>query len=90
MSGVFDVQRDHPALLNECLRILQPGGQIIFSTNNRKFRLFDHHIDTTDIRDITRQTTGFDFEGRLERQCYQLGKTQAQTKSIWGKPKPRT
>jgi 23S rRNA (cytosine1962-C5)-methyltransferase len=88
MRGVFDVQRDHPVLLNECLRILQPGGQIIFSTNNRKFRLFDHHINTTEIRDITRQTTGFDFEGRLERQCYRLGKTPVETKSVWGKPKP--
>jgi 23S rRNA (cytosine1962-C5)-methyltransferase len=89
MTGVFDVQRDHPALLNECLRILQPGGEIVFSTNNRKFRLFDHHIDTTEIRDITRQTTGFDFAGRLERQCYRLGKSRVEAKSVWGKPKPR-
>jgi 23S rRNA (cytosine1962-C5)-methyltransferase len=87
MSGVFDVQRDHPALLNQCLRILQPGGQIIFSTNNRKFRLFDHHINTTAIQDITRQTTGFDFEGALERQCYRLGKTEATAQSVWGKPR---
>jgi len=72
MSGVFDVQRDHPALLNQCLRILKPDGKIIFSTNNRKFRLFDHHINTNAIQDITRSTTGFDFEGKLDRQCYLL------------------
>jgi 23S rRNA (cytosine1962-C5)-methyltransferase len=75
MQGVFDVQRDHPALLNECLRILRPGGKIYFSTNNRKFRLFDLHLQTTDIKDITRATTGFDFEGKLDRQCFLLGKT---------------
>jgi 23S rRNA (cytosine1962-C5)-methyltransferase len=90
MSGVFDVQRDHPALLNQCLRVLRPGGQLFFSTNNRKFRLFDHHINTTEIQDITRQTTGFDFEGALERQCYKLGKTRVETTSVWGKPKLQT
>lgn len=72
MQGVFDVQRDHPALINQCLRLLKPGGTLYFSTNNRKFRLYDHHINTTDIRDITRQTTGFDFEGKLDRLCYLL------------------
>lgn len=84
MQGVFDVQRDHPALLNECLRVLRPGGTIYFSTNNRKFRLYDHHIDTQDIKDITRQTTDFDFEGKLDRQCYLLTRTAAATKpSPW-------
>ena len=85
MHGVFDVQRDHPALLNECLRVLRPGGQIYFSTNNRKFRLYDHHIDTTDFTDITRQTTDFDFEGKLDRQCYLLKRsaTTAKSSSPW-------
>ncbi len=72
MQGVFDVQRDHPALLNACLRALKPGGALYFSTNNRKFRLYDLHIDTQDIKDLTRQTTGFDFEGKLDRQCFLL------------------
>ena len=72
MKGVFDVQRDHPALINQCLRLLKPGGKLYFSTNNRKFRLYDHHIDTRNFTDLTRQTTGFDFEGKLDRQCFLL------------------
>lgn len=72
MPGVFDVQRDHPALINQCLRVLRPEGRLYFSTNNRRFRLYDEHIDTTRIKDITRQTTGFDFEGKLQRLCYEL------------------
>lgn len=72
MTGTFDVQRDHPALLNQCLRLLSPDGLLIFSTNNRRFRLYDEHINTKKIRDITRQTTGFDFEGKLNRMCYEL------------------
>jgi 23S rRNA (cytosine1962-C5)-methyltransferase len=72
MQGVFDVQRDHPALINACLRLLAPGGILWFSTNQRRFRLFDEHVETDLIKDITRQTTGFDFEGKLERRCYEI------------------
>jgi 23S rRNA (cytosine1962-C5)-methyltransferase len=72
MPGVFDVQRDHPALVNQCLRILRKDGVLYFSTNNRRFRLYDEHLDTDCVRDITRQTTGFDFEGKLQRLCFEL------------------
>jgi 23S rRNA (cytosine1962-C5)-methyltransferase len=72
MRGVFDVQRDHPALLNQCLRLLRHDGVLLFSTNNRKFRLYDEHLATDRIRDVTKLTTGFDFEGKLDRLCYEL------------------
>jgi 23S rRNA (cytosine1962-C5)-methyltransferase len=84
MRGVFDVQRDHPAIINQCLRLLKPDGLLFFSTNNRKFKLYDDHIDTSRIVDITRQTTGFDFEGKLERRCFELRPDQAaQVDSPW-------
>jgi 23S rRNA (cytosine1962-C5)-methyltransferase len=85
MRNVFDVQHDHPALLNECLRILKPQGKLYFSTNNRKFKLYDQHIRTQDIRDITQQTTGFDFEGKLQRRCFLL---QKEATSPASQPKP--
>jgi 23S rRNA (cytosine1962-C5)-methyltransferase len=72
MRGVFDVQRDHPALINQCLRLLRDDGVLIFSTNNRRFKLYDEHLETDRIRDLTKQTTGFDFEGKLERRCYEF------------------
>ena len=70
--GVFDVQRDHPTIINQCLRLLKKEGVLYFSTNNRRFRLYDEHINTTRIKDITKQTTGFDFVGKLNRLCYEL------------------
>jgi len=72
MPGVFDIQRDHPALINQCLRLLRADGVLYFSTNNRRFKLYDEHIETDRIKDVTRQTTGFDFEGKLQRLCYEL------------------
>lgn len=39
MDDFLDIQKDHVFLINECLRILSSGGEIIFSTNYRKFEL---------------------------------------------------
>jgi len=81
MRGVFDVQRDHPALLNQCLRLLRADGVLLFSTNQRRFRLYDEHLDTGRIRNVTKQTTGFDFEGKLDRVCYELRRAESASNS---------
>ena len=74
MEDILDIQRDHVKLINDCLRILNPGGKIYFSTNYRKFALDDKSITSSVIKDITRQTTPFDFEGRITRVCYLINK----------------
>ena len=74
MEDFLDIQRDHVNLINECLRILKAGGLLYFSTNYRKFILEQEKINSASIKDITRQTTPFDFEGRLNRLCYKIEK----------------
>jgi len=74
MEDILDIQRDHVALINDCLRLLSPGGKIYFSTNYRKFVLDDKAITSSAIKDITRQTTPFDFQGRINRACYVIEK----------------
>ena len=74
MEGILDIQRDHAELINLCLAWLKDGGLLYFSTNARKFILDNERINTTHIKDITRATTPFDFEGRLFRFCFQLVK----------------
>jgi 23S rRNA (cytosine1962-C5)-methyltransferase len=74
MEDILDIQRDHVKLLNDCLRILKPGGKIYFSTNYTKFVLDKNAICTASIKDMTRQTTPFDFEGKINRVCYLLKK----------------
>jgi len=74
MEGILDIQRDHTELINLCLAGLKEGGILYFSTNARKFLLDSGHINTTQVKDITRATTPFDFEGRLFRYCFQLVK----------------
>ena len=74
MESTLDIQRDHAKLVNECLRVLQKGGQLYFSTNARRFQLDKASIRTEKIKDITRATTPFDFEGKLFRWCYLIEK----------------
>ncbi len=74
MDDFLDIQQDHVMLINECLRILRPGGILIFSTNLRTFKLDSAAIRTTAVRDITKATTPFDFTGRLWRWCYRFDK----------------
>lgn len=72
MEDILDIQRDHVVLINQCMASLKPGGELYFSTNARKFSLERQKIDASFIKDITRMTTPFDFDGKLFRWCYYL------------------
>ncbi|MFT4205047.1 MAG: class I SAM-dependent methyltransferase [Chitinophagaceae bacterium] len=72
MKDILDVQRDHVALINDCLHCLSPDGTLYFSTNYRKFELDTSKIKASEIKDITKSTTPFDFEGKLFRWCYRI------------------
>lgn len=74
MEDILDIQRDHAELINDCLKGLKPGGLLYFSTNFRKFELEKDKINAAAIKDITKATMPFDFEGRLWRWCYLISK----------------
>jgi 23S rRNA (cytosine1962-C5)-methyltransferase len=74
MEDILDIQRDHVNLINDCLRVLKSGGKIYFSTNYKRFVLNIVSIQSSLIKDITKQTTPFDFEGRINRICYLIEK----------------
>jgi 23S rRNA (cytosine1962-C5)-methyltransferase len=74
MKDILDIQRDHVRLINDCLRVLKSGGKIYFSTNYKKFVLEPASIQSSLIKNITKQTTPFDFEGRINRVCYLIEK----------------
>ena len=74
MNDFFDVQRDHVKLINQTLQLIKPGGILIFSNNYRKFQLEEKALKSSQVKDITRQTTPFDFEGRMQRQCFLIKK----------------
>lgn len=75
MDDFMDIQRDHVQLINDCINILSPNGILYFSTNFTKFILNTENLNTTQIKDITKATTPFDFEGKLRRWCYKIVKS---------------
>jgi 23S rRNA (guanine2445-N2)-methyltransferase / 23S rRNA (guanine2069-N7)-methyltransferase len=62
LDDVFDVERDHPELIQLAARILAPGGVLYFSTNKRKFKLDPGAVEGLSCEDITPQTLDEDFK----------------------------
>ncbi|MDD2556779.1 MAG: bifunctional 23S rRNA (guanine(2069)-N(7))-methyltransferase RlmK/23S rRNA (guanine(2445)-N(2))-methyltransferase RlmL [Desulfuromonas sp.] len=63
MQDTFDVQRDHVGLIQQVSALLRVGGELIFSTNLRRFKfdvqaLMQHGLE---CEDITRSTIPPDF-----------------------------
>ena len=61
---VFDVQRDHVALIERCMNRLAPGGTLYFSNNYRGFKLDPAISARYHCEDISAATIGFDFARR--------------------------
>jgi 23S rRNA (cytosine1962-C5)-methyltransferase len=76
MDDILDVQRDHPMLIREALRILSPEGVLYFSTNFTKFMLDQSLQESCIVKDITKATTSFDFAGRANRFCFRIQKKE--------------
>jgi 23S rRNA (cytosine1962-C5)-methyltransferase len=72
MKDFFDVQKDHAAIINDALNALSNNGIIYFSTSYSKFILDEAQIKTSSIKNITKATTPFDFEGKLKRFCFKI------------------
>ncbi len=62
MDREFDVQRDHVDLIGATLKLLAPGGLLLFSTNFRKFKLDVEALTGLSVKDISRATIPRDFE----------------------------
>ncbi len=74
MKDFFDVQQHHASMITDCLRLLTPAGILVFSTNYTRFQLDRSAINASEIKDITKATTPFDFGGKLQRACFRIVK----------------
>ena len=73
MQGVLDVQRDHVRLVDDCMRLLAPGGVLLFSNNAQRFQLDAGLAERHIVADISAATIPFDFQRnpRIHR-CFEL------------------
>lgn len=61
-DDTLDVQRDHVELITLAAGLLEPAGTLLFSTNNRRFRLDADALTGLDVEEITAKTIPPDFE----------------------------
>lgn len=74
MDDFLDIQKDHVEMINDCMKMLSKNGVLFFSTNYTKFQIEKKKLNTSEVKDITKQTTPFDFVGKLKRQCFRISK----------------
>lgn len=72
MARDFAVGPDHPWLLWRCWNRLAPGGTIIFSTNDRTFRLAEHGLPPGEWTETTPDSIPEDFRNRRIHRCWRV------------------
>lgn len=60
-DNVLDIQRDHQALIDLCMKRLNPGGLLIFSNNMRRFKMDDSIAENYQLQDYSAQSLDKDF-----------------------------
>jgi 23S rRNA (guanine2445-N2)-methyltransferase / 23S rRNA (guanine2069-N7)-methyltransferase len=73
MEGVLDIQRDHVELIRDCLALLRENGELIFSTNLRRFKLDQAALADLQIEDWNSSTLPEDFKRNPRiHQCWRI------------------
>ncbi len=72
MDRTFDVQRDHAELVLAAAELLEPEGELLFSTNLRGFKLDAEALARLAPDDISAQTIPEDFRDQRVHRCWLL------------------
>jgi len=71
MEGDLDLQRDHRFLIEKTMSLLNEGGQLIFSTNRRGFKLDQSLFDKFAVYPQGRKSLSRDYSRqRVPHQCW--------------------
>lgn len=61
MEEDLDIERDHPIMIRDCMKLLSPEGTLYFSTNKRKFELHSIVSSQYEVKEISQWTIPQDF-----------------------------
>jgi len=70
MRETFDVLKDHVALINHCMQLLNPDGRLVFSTNARRFKLDASLTEAYQIEETTSKTVPLDYQQKKSHQSW--------------------
>jgi len=68
----FDINRDHPLLLEEILKIMKPGGLVLFSTNHQRFEPRFQGLKVRDLTEITAKTIPEDYRNKQIHRLWRM------------------
>ncbi|MCK9574003.1 MAG: class I SAM-dependent methyltransferase [Candidatus Omnitrophica bacterium] len=68
----FDINRDHPELIRDVLKIVRPGSDVFFSTNHQRFEPRFNGITVKEINKLTPETIPEDYRNRNVHNCWQF------------------
>ena len=72
MLGSFDVQAQHPDIINGCLSLLSPEGILYFSTNSRGFKLDEEKLLPCELEEISSRTVPEDYRNKRVHRCWRI------------------
>ncbi|MEI8348978.1 MAG: class I SAM-dependent methyltransferase [Candidatus Omnitrophota bacterium] len=68
----FDINRDHPALLRNVVKLMKPGSDVFFSTNHQRFQPRFNEITVKEIIALTPKTIPEDYRNRGIHACWHM------------------
>jgi len=68
----FDINRDHPRLIREVIKIMKPGSIVFFSTNHQRFEPKLDDLPVADLKELTPKTIPEDYRNRTIHRCWQM------------------
>ena len=68
----FDINRDHPALLKDVLKVMAAGSEVFFSTNHQRFSPRLEGLPIKKLVELTPATIPEDYRNRLAHRCWRL------------------
>lgn len=68
----FDINRDHPALIRDTLKVMAPGSFVFFSTNHQRFQPRLEGLPVRDLTEITASTIPEDYRNRNIHRCWRM------------------
>lgn len=66
----FDINRDHPQLIKDVLKLMRPGSTIIFSANHQQFEPNFDELLVNNIRELTPKTIPEDYRNKKVHRCW--------------------
>ncbi len=68
----FDINEDHPRLLQQVISVMEPGASVFFSTNHQRFVPRLDGLKVRDLTELTPRTIPEDFRNRKIHRCWRM------------------